>query len=561
VIACVACGASNDAANRFCEACGAVIAAAPASTPAGPAGPPAASAAEPAGGYAATQGAPRAPGAPGAATRQEPAVDLPAWLLSDWVLVGVTLLAVVAAVTAVGVVFGALFALVTTSSVSAIPRGALSGVYVGYSLWGVKSAVGSGDDTLIVFGSAFLPIPGVAVPIAAVAWASRFAARRIAADAANSIAFVVKLSLVLGIVYSIAAALLSSGSDEILAGEGEGLSSTDFAADVSAGNAFLYPLLIAGVVSLVVMWRHRGFRLGGGFGRVLRALWDGARLALPAYGGAVVVLGAVGTVVAVAIADTGAERLALIVSAPLILVNTGVALATGAMGASVAFERASFEAPSGYVSLFHFGLPAGPDAGAAPPYLFVVLAVAPIAVGWSVVRALDASRPRDEQQTLGVALEATLAFAVVAWLGALAGRVNVGGFSVRDVFTDADGIGGVLVLRPSAGAALGLGFAWALLGAFAAAFWWGSAHGIAWSFGKSSPATPAGTAPPVTSAPGSAAAPSPAPPTPTPLPAPPPSPASPGAATGRAAARFCLQCGTEFVGDARFCSGCGSPRP
>jgi hypothetical protein len=169
---------------------------------------------------------------------------------------------------------------------------------------------------------------------------------------------------------------------------------------------------------------------------------------------------------------------------------------------------------SGHTSLFHYGLPAGPDAGAAPGWLFVALVLAPAAVAAAVWRRLERDRPADEQGALAVGAATAVGFAATAWLAALIGRIVL----LAAVTVPRDGLGSALqftplpaqagrvsvgtlvALRPNPAAVLGLGLLWGLAGGLGAAFLWASRHNARWQISGAAPA--AGPAPPPPPPPG-----------------------------------------------------------
>src|SRR5581483_8992586 len=102
-----------------------------------------------------------------------------------------------------------------------------------------------------------------------------------------------------------------------------------------------------------------------------------------------------------------AERLGLLVGFPVVGLSLGAALVDAAMGAALA-------GINGQSSLLHFGLPARPDSGAAPLWLFVVVLLAPALVGLTVWRRLDRERPANEQRALATGAVVAGGFGVTA---------------------------------------------------------------------------------------------------------------------------------------------------
>jgi hypothetical protein len=541
--------------------------------------------------------------------------QLPNWLLSDWIVVLISALVILFATAIVCAFFGAVLAVTSTSSFGTVASGALRGIYLTFACFGVKTAAGSavGDNTVLIFGSSFLLMPGVLIPMAATWIVLRsFALPRVRDGLDISIAFVVKLALVCGVFLSIAAALMSVGHVSSIS-DSEASLTSDLVAKVAAGSAFLYAFLIVGIVALALMMRASRIVITGRARDYLDPIGQAAKTAGLAYLVLAVGAGALATLGAVIVADSGAQRLTIIASAPLILVNVGISAVSVAMGGSVRFATVNFlsggsfgfdtsAGATGHVSLMKFGFPPASDAGSAPIFWFVLLLVPLVVLGWFALRELDRARPATEQGVLGIGLRAGIGFALIAWLGGLLGRIEVAGFGLRAGDGNGDGVAGVLVWKPSVGAALGLGLVWGLVGAVGAALWWGSARGVRWTFlqqvgGSSQPSTPPPPAssvpapspaapvaptmvappsppPPPAAAPTVASAPpQPAPAAPTPpatganwwsdtatVPStPPPEPTQPVRAAATPTPAFCTNCGQGLDPNNAFCISCGAP--
>src|SRR5207237_6637667 len=91
---------------------------------------------------------------------------------------------------------------------------------------------------------------------------------------------------------------------------------------------------------------------------------------------------------ALVVADGGPARIGLLFGFAVAGLSFGAALADGGMGAALG-------GVTGHTSLAHFGLPAGPGAGSAPVWLFVVVVLAPAAVAATVWRRLARERPTE----------------------------------------------------------------------------------------------------------------------------------------------------------------------
>src|SRR5581483_249630 len=216
-------------------------------------------------------------------------------------------------------------------------------------------------------------------------------------------------------------------------------------------------------------------------------------------------LAVIGLLFALVVVDGGWARLGLIVGFPVVGLSLGAALSDAALGAALAGIR-------GYSSLFHFGLPARPDSGAAPAWLMVALIVAPALVAATAWRRLERDRPADEQRALAIGAVTAAGFAGVGWprgpLGG-AGPQIVGHLGAGRL----GAVGTVLVLRPNPASVLGLALLWSLAAGLGTAFAWAALHGVRW---RGAPTAETG-APPATAGP--------------PTPTSPPPPGRPAAAT------------------------------
>jgi hypothetical protein len=259
-----------------------------------------------------------------------------------------------------------------------------------------------------------------------------------------------------------------------------------------------------------------------------RGAGEGAGLFAALAGG----LAVLGLVCALVVTDGLHARIGLLFGFPVAGFSFGAVLLDAAMGAALG-------GVAGHTSLAHFGMPAGPGAGAAPIWLFAAVLLAPGAVAMTVWRRLERERPVEEQGALAVGAATGLGFAVAAWVAALVGRIVLlaavtgpGG----DVFPGAPRIvpvptratvGTLVALRPNPAAVLGLGLLWGLAGGLGAAFLWASRRNARWQItGAGGPPGATPPPPPPAAVPPPAAAPAPGPP-----PRPPAAPAAspPGA--------------------------------
>ncbi len=443
-------------------------------------------------------------------------MTVPSWLGSDWPLVGLSVIILLALVFGISALYGGLTTVVVTSGFDALVDGVTAGAYLAFSTFGIETSAFTSNGNVAI-GSQFLPLPALALPVGATAFALRFAWSRLGSDRVAVLAFCAKLAVTAGIVMAILASVLSVGGDT----GGSGLR-----AEVSGGEAWLYVTAIVAITALA--YAHlRGlsvFRKSPKpqLRQLASVALDGARAYALVVGG----MAAVALVAAIVVVDDGSERLGVILSVPFVGITTGVLGAAFAMGAAIGLG-------SGHVSLLHFGFPPTFDAGAAPIPFFVLLVLAPAAIAWITLRRLEAERPASEQEVLRVAFVIGIAFAVTAWFTTLVSQVALGAYAAGD---DGDGTGVSLLARPSVAGVLGLGLLWGLAGALGSSFLWARQQGVGW-----------------TAAPGDAG-----PTTPSPEGQyPPPPPRGRPSGSEPMAADPCGECGFPLTEADAFCPGCG----
>jgi len=414
-----------------------------------------------------------------------PRFAVPPWATADWSLAVLAGFLFVVLLGAAGSLYGMVLA-VTAHGLHGAGFGALAGPFLGIAAFG-------GDTVVSVHNGAdgiFFSLSGGLVPTLLVAPAVlgaavlRFALKRVTAGGPAAVrAFAVKFALVAGIGLGIAGAVAGTGPGETpISGGGFGL-----VADVGAGEAGFWAVLgLLGVGAFVL--RRRGLRL---LGAAVPEEWAHHRprvwvrtalLGAAAYGGLAAVLG-VGLVAAAAVnGNSVRERILAVEAAPALLGNVGVAGAAVAGGASV---RAHGPLPSnipglpapalqGHLSLLHFGFPPGPNAGTAPVFLFLALALAPLAVAGATRLALDRARPEGERDALRVGYTVTAGFALAAWFAAAAAPLDAAGGAFGP---DTDlPIVRAVAARPSVGAVLALAVLWGLIGSLATAMAWVARH-------------------------------------------------------------------------------------
>lgn len=464
---CPRCGAEVPATARFCPACGR-----PVEPEVGPQPPP--------------------------ATRSIWAdLQLPDWARSDWALVGLGVARLLLVLFAASALVGLVAAVAVARSFAAAPCGAAVGSHLAFAAFGARTAAGCGGEHGAVLAMGFLALPWAVMAGVATEAALRFGWRRLPEDRGRRIAYAGKLALAGGVALGVIAGLVARGEPTRL--------SSGFASSLNGGEVWFYSSVLIWFWAWVGL-RRRGLVLFSSPGRpetaALRKLRPSARDGVAVFATLAAGLAVLGLVFGLVVADGGPERIGLLFGFPVAGLSFGAVLVDGAMGAALG-------GVSGHTSLFHFGLPAGPDAGAAPGWLFVAMVLAPAAVAAAVWRRLERERPADEQGALAVGAATAAGFAVTAWLAALVGRVvvlaavnrSVGGVfdlgpETQDLLVRRESIGTLVALRPNPAAVLGLGLLWGLAGGLGAAFLWASRHNARWQISGSGGAAQEAEAPP-----------------------------------------------------------------
>lgn len=430
----------------------------------------------------------------------------PAWVASDWALVGLGVALMLALLFGVSALAGMVAATAVSGDFGAAACGAAVGSQLAFATFGARTFAGCGSENAVSLAIAFLPLPWALVGGLAVEAARRFAWRRLPDDRPRRVAYVAKLVLAFGVALGIVAGLVARG-DPVRRGSG-------FASSLNGGEVWFYSTVLCWFWGWLILRRDglrvlparnaatpRPVRPGSlpGTGGLWRRAGEGAAgFALLAGGMAVA-----GLLFAVVVADSGHERVGVLLGFPVVGVSFGAALVDGAMGAGLGNVN-------GHSSLFEFGLPAGPAAGAAPPWLFVALLLAPGIVALTVWRRLARDRPAEEQGALAIGAATAAGFAGAAWLAALVGRIVLLAFASRPVsgwfgyspdtptlegvfpnfFGNGPGAGVFVAARPNPAAVLGLGLFWGLAGGLGAAFFWASKHNARWQI--AGPGAPSG---------------------------------------------------------------------
>jgi hypothetical protein len=413
-------------------------------------------------------------------------LTLPGWVRTDWALVGLGVARLLLVLFAASVLVGLVAAVAVAGSFAAAPCGAAVGSHLAFAAFGARTAARCGGEHGAVLALGFLPLPWAVMAGVATEAALRFGWRRLPDDRRRRIAYAGKLAVSCGVALGVIAGLVARGEPTRL---GSG-----FASSLNGGEVWFYSSVLVWFWAWVGL-RRRGLVLiasPGPFEAASgRKLWASAREGVVVFAALAGGLSVVGLVFAVAVADGGAERIGLLFGFPVTGFSFGAVLVDAAMGAALG-------GVSGHTGLFHFGLPAGPGAGAAPGWLFVVLVLVPAAVAAAVWRRLERDRPADEQGALAVGAATGAAFAVTAWLAALVGRVVIlagvnrsGGRIVGLGST----VGTLVALRPNPAGVLGLGLLWGLAAGLGAAFLWASQHNARWQISGGAAAQDAGAPP------------------------------------------------------------------
>ena len=464
---CARCGGELPAAARFCPMCG---------RPADP-----------------EMGPPAPPDAPPIWSGFHP----PGWLTSDWPLVGLGVAVMLALLFGVSALYGAVAGVAASGKPGVAPYGAAVGSHLAFAAFGARAAVSFGTKNGSSLAIQFLPLPWAIVGGLAMGAALRFARPRLPDERRRRIAYAVKLAFAGGVALGVIAGVADQRSRP-----GFGYQS-----QINGGEVWFYATVL--LLLWGWFWLHRaGYRLApalpADLGPLARRAGEGA-LAFLAVAGA---FGFVGLVFALVVVDRNGAQVGLLFGVPVVGLSFGAAIADFAMGAALGLGSL-FAQPAGHLSLAHFGLPPGPDAGAAPAWLFVVLLVAPAAVAAVVWRHLYRVRPTQEQDALAVGAATAAGFAGAAWLLALIGQVAlvaaVAPPGARSDLEDAigllrgqgPGIGTLVAAQPNPISVLFLALLWGLAGGLGAAFLWASRHNARWQVtGSSDPAPPPATPPP-----------------------------------------------------------------
>jgi hypothetical protein len=416
-------------------------------------------------------------------------VRWPDWVAGDWPLVGLGVALMLMLLFGGSALVGLLTAAAVAGDIAAAPCGAAVGAHLAFAAFGARTFAGCGGEQGSALAVAFLPLPWALMGGITVEAVRRFAWRRLPDDRRRRVAYAGKLALAFGVALGIVAGLVARG-DPVRRGSG-------FASSLNGGEVWFYGSVLTWFWAWVGL-RRQGLRvlpraqaeighdapLGQAkrFGR--QAVEGAMAFAVLAAG-----LAVLGLAFALVVADSGHDRIGILFGLPVVGFSVGAALADGAMGAALAGALS-------HTSLVHFGLPAGPAAGATPAGLFAALLLAPGLVAATVWRRLEREKPAEEQGALAVGAATGVGFAAAAWLAALVGRIVLlasvtfrgGWFGYAPQtpgiglprFNTAGTIGIFLAARPNPAAVLSLALLWGLVGGLGAAFFWASRRNARW---------------------------------------------------------------------------------
>jgi hypothetical protein len=407
-------------------------------------------------------------------------VRLPASLTSDWPLVGLGVTVMLAVLFAVSALFGTVAGVATSGSFGAAGYGAAIGSHLAFAAFGAKTAVSFGTENGSALALQFLPLPWAAVGGLAMAAALRFARPRLPDERRRRIAYATKLAAAGGVALGVIAGVLDQRSRP----------DSGFNSQLNGGEVWFYATVL--LLLWGWFWLHRqGYRIGPALAAPYRPLAQRASQGAVAFLVVAAAFAFVGLVFSLVVVDRNSAQVGLLFGVPVVGLSFGAAMADFAMGAALGLGSL-FAQPQGHVSLAHFGLPPGPEAGAAPAWLFAVLLVAPLIVAAVVWRHLERLRPTQEQDALAVGAATAVGFAGTAWLLALVGRITLVAAiappgSSGDLDTalgllqgEGPGIGTLLGAQPNPITVLFLALVWGLAGGLGAAFLWASRHNARW---------------------------------------------------------------------------------
>jgi hypothetical protein len=405
---------------------------------------------------------------------------LPGWLTSDWPLVGLGVAVMLALLFAASALYGTVAGVASSGKLGAAPYGAALGSHLAFAAFGARTAASFGARNGSALALQFLPLPWAIVGGLTMRTALRFARPRLPDERRRRIGYTVKLAVAGGLVLGVLAGLLDQRSR---AGSG-------YQSELNGGEVWFYATVL--LLLWGGLWLHReGYRPIPSLPADLRPHAKPAREGAVAFMAIAAAFAFVGLVFGLVVVDRNGAQVGLLFGLPVLGLSFGAAMADFAMGGALGMGSL-FGQPVGHVSLAHFGLPPGADAGAAPAWLFVVLLVAPAAVAAIVWRRLGRQRPTQEQDALAVGAATAFGFAAAAWLFAMIGRITVlaaiappnsqgqAANALALLRGRSAGIGTLVAAQPNPVTVGFLALLWGLAGGLGAAFFWASRHNARW---------------------------------------------------------------------------------
>lgn len=391
---------------------------------------------------------------------------VPPWLVSDWVLTVASAGFVLVGWFLCSAMYGAVAAALVSLDIGAAGPGALTGLYLPFvGLGATTSVAATVGDSQVAVGGSYIPVLFLLL-LLVLPWKTfDFARPRLSPVSGTQLAFVVKLSLVVGLAVGIVAGIISfndGGGDDALV------------AEVSSSSAGLLAFFFLAVTGAVHAYRRHIILMPERLRVFLSsphavAIKDGATaFVMLALGGAALSLGG-----ALVIADSTEARIAAVVTLPFSAGNMGSAFASVSSGASVSVFGT-------HLSLFHFGLPPLEDAKAVSPPVLAVLALGPGLVCWRVLEHLNKACPRDDRTIMSIGFLTGLGYALTMWLAALLLAIRATGSVLNVDEFDFDGTSVSLFAEPSVAATFGLALLLGVIGGIGGAFYWSQAHGVRW---------------------------------------------------------------------------------
>src|SRR5688572_10392759 len=176
---------------------------------------------------------------------------LPAWVTSDWPLVGLGVVLMLALLFGTSALVGLVAAAAVAGDIGAAPCGAAVGAHLAFAAFGARTFAGCGVEHGSALAIGFLPLPWALIGGVAVEAARRFAWRRLPDDRTRRVAYPGKLALAFGVALGIIAGLVARG-DPARRG-------TSFASSLNGGEVWFYATCLTLFWAWIVL-RRQGLR-------------------------------------------------------------------------------------------------------------------------------------------------------------------------------------------------------------------------------------------------------------------------------------------------------------